>query len=134
MTKQEGENFDSYTYLVEPQQKLIGNKLPSKKDVLGFFMFQHMNKKLPVRQTATLTCFEIMTLWSNAGIKTRQSIKCIEQIEKIYKEFVGLKNSKNRKSAVTKSKEKLFVATLEDLFDIAHIDALHHYAEEVKQF
>lgn len=121
------EDSSSY-YLIEAQPKILGNKLPSIKDVHAYFLFQHVNKKLPVRQASTMTCFEIMLFWGNAGIKTRHTAKCIEKIEKLYRDYQYLKKSKPA------SKENLFLANLENLSDVAHMDALHNCTEEAKQF
>ena len=63
---------------------------------------------------------EVIELWNKSGIPTRQSNHCIENLIKIHKNWLLLKQNKTRDSQVQKNTKDL-----DKYFDIAHANAMH---------
>ena len=60
---------------------------------------------------------------------------CQSKLEKSFEEWSLLKKNKGRPTATQKARENSFISSLDDLFDVAHADALNMMTiEEDKQF
>jgi len=60
---------------------------------------------------------------------------CIAKLEKLYEDWKKLKKNATRSASQAQSKKvEAFKSGLEDLFDIAHQDALNNTNEEDRQF
>lgn len=118
--------------------KLKQSKLPSIGEVLRLFFYYKTEEKRTIRDSATVAACEVMNLWEKASIPTRLKKHIISKIEKYFKEWQNLKKNKENKkkrSEALKKKEQDWQYKLEDLFDIAHSDALSIMTEEEdKQF
>ncbi|KAK0051716.1 DNA repair protein RAD51 3 [Biomphalaria pfeifferi] len=79
---------------------------------------------MTVRETSKLTINVIMEFWKKASIPTRAEQHCIQKLESVFYEWKGLQKHKSRSGEAHKKQEHEFVSHLEDLFDIAHQDAL----------
>lgn len=80
------------------------------------------------RSSANSTACDIMALWERAGIPTKLKKDVIKKIEKKFDEWQKLKKNKENKakrSEGLQKKEKEWQDSLDDLFDIAHADALN---------
>lgn len=76
-----------------------------------------------------------MIYWEKARIPTQELKNCIPKLEGLYQQWRQLQKHAARTSMDHKKKEKDFVEKLEDLFDIAHANALNIISiEEDKQF
>ncbi|KAK0066935.1 hypothetical protein Bpfe_003670 [Biomphalaria pfeifferi] len=79
---------------------------------------------MTVREASKLTINVIMEFWKKASIPTRAEQHCIQKLESVFYEWKGLQKHKSRSGEAHKKQEHEFVSHLEDLFDIAHQDAL----------
>lgn len=104
--------------------QILGSKLPSNKQVLCVFFYNHRSVKLSIRESARLTIKEASVFWSKAQIPTREEHHCIAKLEKLYNKWQNLQRSSKKKSDFQIQKEKDFIEQLPDLFDIAHANAL----------
>lgn len=129
-------NVRSDIYLVGTEySQILGEKLPSNKQVLSVFFYNHNIVKLTIRESAFLAIKEATVFWSKAKIPTRDKQRCVEKLEKLHNEWLLIYKNKNRRSLTQCEKEKVFVEKLDDLFDIAHADALTIMkCEDAKQF
>ncbi|KAL4126442.1 hypothetical protein QTP88_010664 [Uroleucon formosanum] len=76
-----------------------------------------------------------MIFWQKARIPTRTEQKCIKKLEDLYQEWRNLQKLEHRKSEIQMHKNAQFISKLDDLFDIAHADALNLiYIEEDRAF
>ncbi|KAF6204503.1 hypothetical protein GE061_002845 [Apolygus lucorum] len=66
--------------------------------------------------------------------KLKQRKNCKAKLLKSYNEWRSLQKGSKRRIPSQISKEENFKTILEDLFDVAHKDALENAAEEVKMF
>lgn len=127
---------DSVVYLIgHYTSQIVGNKLPSNKQVLHVLFFNMREVKLSLRESAALTIKEASIFWDKARIPIRKENHCVEKLEKLYAEWRALQKSAKRKSESAKQKEQIFVEKMDDLFDISHANALELITiEEDKQF
>lgn len=119
-------------------QHLIEIKLPSKKEIMSLFFYHKNIFKMNIRDSARFTAITVMTIWDKARIPTRLQKYIINKIEIIFNEWQKLKKNKENKakrSEGLKEKENNWQKNLDELFDIAHADALNIIGiEEDKQF
>lgn len=108
--------------------QLLGSKLPSKKEVLGVLFFHTRTLKLQVRKSAIMVANEILTFWDKARIPTRGKDKIVTEVEKLYQEWRNLNKSATKRGPLHTAKEEKFVEELDNLFDIAHVNALTRMA------
>lgn len=74
-----------------------------------------------------------LIFWQQARIPTREPHKCSEKLLKLYEEHRNIQ--KSAKAAKPHSKADAFIASLDDLFDIASANAMEIIKiEEDKQF
>ncbi|CAH0562819.1 unnamed protein product [Brassicogethes aeneus] len=85
------------------------------------------------RNSANSAACDVMALWERAGIPTKLKKDVIKKIENKFNEWQKLKKNKENKfkrSEGLRNKEKEWQNCLEDLFDIAHADALNRITIE----
>lgn len=104
--------------------RILGAKLPSNRQVLSVFFFNTRSKKLKNNESAKLVTQLIMDFWKNARIPTIQDPNCVLKVLKLHKEWENLQRSSKKNSEHQKNKEKVFCEKLDDLFDVAHANAL----------
>ena len=68
------------------------------------------------------TTREVLSFWEKARIPTRNEYHIINKIEGMHSVWQGLK--KNAETELQQGNEETFVDTFQDLFDVAHLDAL----------
>lgn len=115
--------------------QITGSKLPSNCQVLRSLFYNIRQVKLNTREAARLTIQEVVIFWEKAKIPTKHFKDCVVKLEKLYEEWRKLQKNANRsKSTAQNKKVEAFKSTHDDLFDIAHQDALTNTVEEDKQF
>lgn len=97
--------------------QIVGNKLPSKKQILKVFFYHLRKSKLPVRESATFVVKEVLLYWEKAGIPTQTLPRCIEKLEKVYGIWRSLQKNNGKVSNIIKETE--FKNDIEYLFHIA---------------
>ena len=115
--------------------QIVGSKLPSCKQVLCVLFYNIRKVKLNLRESARLAIKETSVFWEKARIPVRDEQHCISKLEKVYKTWRDLQKLSKRISATQKVKIDDFVGSLDDLFYIAHANALQMIRiEEDRQF
>lgn len=117
-----------------PYTQILGSKLPSKKQVLSVFFFNHRTLKLTLRDSAALVHDELAVFWAKARIPIQSKHRSIEKILAIHGQWQTLFKTSKRRTDNQQQKETAFMDDLNDLFDIAAFDALERIMEEDKQF
>lgn len=115
--------------------QITGSKLPSNCQVLRSLFYNMRQVKLNNREAARLTIKEVLIFWEKAKIPTKHEKDCITKLERLYEEWRKLQKNAAR-SASTTQKQKIedFKSTFDDLFDVAHQDALINTTQEDRQF
>lgn len=115
--------------------QITGSKLPSNRQVLRSLFYNKRQVKLETRDAARLTIQEVILFWEKAKIQTKHLKDCIAKLEKLHEEWRKLQKNATRCVSVAQSiKVEAFKSSLDDLFDIAHQDALKNTNEEDRQF
>ncbi|MEL6606429.1 MAG: hypothetical protein AAFP20_24820, partial [Cyanobacteria bacterium J06614_10] len=122
-------------YLLGPSDKLAGNKLPSNKQAICRFLYIHVQEKKTVREASTAVIREVVQFWERARIPTKPQQHAIKKMESLFEEYKCLKKHKNRKTDTQRKNEDKFREKFDDLFDIAHAEAMTRITiEEDRQF
>lgn len=77
-----------------------------------------------LQESASLVIDECFIYWQKARIPTHHHSDCIAKCKKLYEDLRNLEKHKNRNSELNKNRQKDFKENLNDLFNIAHADAL----------
>lgn len=76
------------------------------------------------RESARLAVREATMFWEKARIPTKQEHRCVDDLMNLYKKWRTLQKTSSRRTERQINSEKEFMNTLDDLFDIAHGNAL----------
>lgn len=104
--------------------QVVGAKLPSKRQVLKVLFFHIRIGKLSKRESARFVVKEISIFWEKARIPIRYEARSIEQVIALHKKWAEVRVHVNRRSDTQVKCEKAFMDELDNLFDIAHSNAL----------
>jgi len=112
-------------FLVGPMDyQITGSKLPSKKNCLSVLFYNLRIVKLNLQESAALVVDECLIFWKKARIPTQDPSNIIKKLKKLYDELRTLEKSKTRKSDLCRKREQDFEDELNNLFDIAHANAI----------
>lgn len=95
------------------------------------FFYNHNIVKLSIRESAKLAIKEASIFWKKCRIPIRDEQHCIAKLENMHQEWKNICKIKKRLSDAQKRREKQFSDKLNDLFDIAHANALQLMKNEV---
>lgn len=125
-----------HVYLIGiPYTQILGAKLPSKKQVLSVFFYNHRVRNLPVRASAGLVVDELCVFWGKALIPVHRKDQCIDKVVALHDNWRKLQKHAGRQTEAHITNEKAFVDDLENLFDVATVNALDIIQnDEDKQF
>lgn len=107
-----------------PAHQITGCKLPSNRQVLATLFYNLRTVKLNLKESARITVQEVYIFWAKARIPTKYEKDAITKLEKLHLEWRNIQKDKNKTSEAAKKKIKEFASKLDDLFDVAHQDAL----------
>jgi hypothetical protein len=117
------------------ETEITGSKLPSNRQVLTKFSYHHKTLKMTIRDSSAAVITAVKVFWAKARIPIRQDQHCIGKTEQLFNRWAGLKKNSKRKTDTQRENETIFANELENLFDIAHADALNLIKiDEDKQF
>lgn len=106
---------------------MLGSKLPSNKQMLCVFFYNHHTVKLTLSESARLTVKEASVFWEKAQIPTRKECHCISKLMSLYKDWQNLQKSAKREYDLQRRKEN----DLGDLSDMAHANAFEMMKKDV---
>ncbi|GBM39966.1 hypothetical protein AVEN_142092-1 [Araneus ventricosus] len=116
---------DRNIYLIGSEcHQITGCKLPSNRQVLSVLFYNLHEVKLSIRESANLVVRECLIFWEKARIPTIATPHCVEKIMKMYNHWRNLQKSACRRSETQEENERNFISDLNNLFDIAHANAL----------
>lgn len=123
-------------YLVGPiKSKIEGRKLPTARQVLQVFFYEHYENRHTIRESSTKALQQVMSKWNSGGFTVRELKHCIVKLEKLHSAWQKLKKGSKRKKSVTqREKEATFEKTLDSIFDIARNGLIDDLSESQKEF
>lgn len=112
-------------YLIDKYEDDIkGLKLPSIRQALAYFLYRHVEMKETTRTASTKVIEKIEESWNRARIPVHHKQDSIKKLENIFARWQALKKNSSRLSATQIKNEWQFKDCFDDLFDIAHGNAL----------
>lgn len=114
--------------------QILGTKLPTNKEVLQVFFYNVRTLKMTIRESATLAVREAILFWDKARIPIKKEPHCVEKLENIYNEWRGICKNSSRRTENQKEKEEKFVKKVNQLFDIAHANAMNMMSKDGQMF
>ncbi|XP_050530378.1 uncharacterized protein LOC126899463 [Daktulosphaira vitifoliae] len=115
-----------FIYLIGPTNiQILGSKLPSIGDCMRVLFYNMRFAKMTLSESCLLVIEECLIFWRKARIPTKDKSHCVKKLKKEYDAWRALEKSKNHGSEHQKNKEKNYIESLNNLFDIAHQDALN---------
>lgn len=115
----------SNIFLVGSQiETLDKRQLPTNREVLSYFSYQHNHLKLSIRQSARNVIDEVKDIWSEVKIPTSQSCHSVNKLEKLHQEWTKLKKSLSRTSLTIQKHNQEFGLKLDTLFDITNQNSI----------
>jgi len=104
--------------------RIRGSKLPSKRQALRFFLYNHWTLRKTIRESARATVNEMEKFYDRARIPTRQTYNSVNLVEKLYgkyrrlqKDNVGVGKGHGAGKAHENRKTE-FLDSLDDFLDI----------------
>lgn len=115
--------------------QIMGCKLPSNRQVLATLFYNLRTVKLNLRDSARITIQEVLIYWEKARIPTKHLKDCITKLEKLHAQWRDIQLYRNKQSDSAKNKIKEYASKVDDIFDVAHQNALAMMKpEEDKEF
>lgn len=105
--------------------QITGSKLPSIKQTLLVFFYNLRVVKLNIRESARLAVREVVIFWEKARIPVQDIQHCISKLEKLYNEWRTVQKNTTKRTETQIRKEEEFTSKSNNLFDIAHANALN---------
>jgi len=105
-------------------EDIKGSKLPSNHQALGYFLRLHHKENKTVREAANETIDKIEEFWKRAFIPVHYKQHSVKKLETLFMQWKGLKKNSSRKTETQKKNEEQFTECFNDLFDIAHANAM----------
>ncbi|XP_067621941.1 uncharacterized protein [Eurosta solidaginis] len=128
-------NKNSIFLVGEINHQITGAKLPSNRQIFGVLFFNIREIKLNISESANLVARECIIFWEKARIPTRAFPNCVKKIVDLYQFWRELQKNCKKIPDFYKRREEEFQQDLDNLFDIAHADALNRIKiEEDKVF
>lgn len=106
------------------KHQITGSKLPSNGQVLAVLFYNIREVNLSVNESANLTIRECIIYWEKARIPTRSIPNCVKKLVNLYQVWRELQKNAKKTQEVFEQRRQEFVSNLNNLFDIAHADAL----------
>lgn len=100
------------------------SKLPSRGDVLKVLFHYHNDKKMGLKESINECVSLLLPIWEMARIPTKFIKDVKENIRKLHVKWKSLLKSINRRSTTDLSNQAAFKESLDELFDVAHQDAM----------
>lgn len=104
--------------------QITGSKLPSNGQVLTVLFYNIREVHLTVNESANLTIRECIIYWEKARIPTKSIPNSVKKLVNLYQVWRDLQKNAQKTQDVFKQRRQEFVNDLDNLFDIAHVDAL----------
>jgi len=103
---------------------IFGNKLPSNGQVLRRLYHLTRCEGKPIKEAGNIVTQEITMFWEKARIPTKRADHITDKIKKLHESYRLLQKGSERQNPKQMNATKSFQDSLDDLFDIAHADAM----------
>ncbi|KYM98193.1 hypothetical protein ALC62_11109 [Cyphomyrmex costatus] len=118
-------------------QDIIGNNLPSNKQVLNLFFDKRDRLSLKVKQACNETASDIKRLWDSANIPSLRKDHVVKKLKTLYDKWSALRKNEYHKQKQLKKhnvEKEAFTTALDQVFFIAQRNIFQIISEDRKQF
>lgn len=124
-TRNELASKQNITLVGKTSNNITGSKLPSNRQILQMLFYNIRFVRMSLRESAYLVLKAVAIFWAQARIPTRADGHCVDKIVALYDKWRLLnKTVENKRYDRQQDAVEEFVNSLDDLFDIASVDAL----------
>src|SRR6218665_3623795 len=117
------------------EENFKDSKLPSRREVMKVLFHYRDREQMSLKDNVARTCEKLLLIWQKARVPTKAPSHVVEHLRKLHSEWQNLKKSSHRISETNQTNQQIFVDSLNDLFDVAHRDAMFVMKiEEDRQF
>ena len=112
----------------QPLESLKNSVLPSKREAIALFFNYKIKGKQNVKQAVSSVTSDVLKVWEAARIPTQARQHVIKKLQSLYDDWLKLKKNKENKKKQSENllnKQTEWNESLDNLFDIAHADALN---------
>lgn len=117
----------------QPLPSLIVSKLPTKREILRRFFYNHNEGKGKLRDSANLTIEEALSFWEKCGVPLSLKKNAVDSLLALHVHWLGLKKSKSRSGDVYQQARNDFQASLDKTYDLAHVDVVNIMEGKIKK-
>lgn len=132
--KKRTRNDDEIFLIGHDSMQICGAKLPSNKQVLQVLFYCTRQLNFSIEQSAQIVIDEVLVFWSKARINTSSASYCRKKLLNLHQKWRDLQKNKGNTSIGATNSLKQFKDSLDDLFDVAHSEALLSTDEKAKAF
>ena len=119
----------------EPCEEFNGRNLPTVRDVLKVYFHQHKVLAVSQKEAINVVMQKVCEIWNKARVPTAENRNIVRKLENILDHYRNICRNKGRKTVSQHDKESEYEKSIDQLFDIAHCDAVNLMSiEEDKQF
>lgn len=124
-TRKSVENVNKVDLVGNVSHQITGAKLPSNRQVLQVLFYNMRFVNLSAKQSAKLAIDAVQIFWHQTRIPIREEHKCVVKLIKLYETWKNIqKTVPEKRSNDQKQVAETFLEKLDELFDIATLDAL----------
>src|SRR6218665_551321 len=118
------------------EENFKDSKLPSRREVMKVLFHYRDREQMSLKDSVARTCEKLLLIWQKARVPTKAPSHVVEHLlRKLHSKWQNLKKSSHRISETNQTNQQMFVDNLNDLFDVAHRDAMFVMKiEEDRQF
>ncbi|XP_063868853.1 uncharacterized protein LOC135104954 [Scylla paramamosain] len=106
------------------EEEITGSQLPSNSRVFRHFFYHHLNVKCTKSESVNAVVEAVFSFWTEAQIPTTTLFYTKKKLKDLVTKYEGLKKNCQCNSEMQRMKEQMFCDDLDELFDVAHKDAL----------
>ena len=112
-----------------------GRNLPTVRDALKVYFHQHKVLAVSQKEAINVVMQKVCEIWNKARVPTAENRNIVRKLENILDHYRNICRNKGRKTVSQHAKESEYEKSIDQLFDIAHCDAVNLMSiEEDKQF
>ncbi|KAG0720891.1 hypothetical protein GWK47_047526 [Chionoecetes opilio] len=111
-------------YLVAPLEAIPGAQLPSAREVPGLVIYKLDVQKKAIRVWAHEVSLVVEEVCARARIPLQRIDKVATKIQKLHKEYALIRKNKKCTTSTQVSEQRSLGEKLNDLFDVAHANAM----------
>lgn len=113
-----------YFLLGDPIDKISGSEMPTLQKMLQFFLFNHFQGGLSVKESLRTCIEEGIKVWNKMNVPIRRKDKILEKLTKEYNEWSSLDRNRHMDTHSMRARQRNFIEKLNEPFDVKPAESL----------